>query len=152
MSPIGREVKSRQFEALSIRLANRLGCHIDAVALGRAIDEAVRRGTPLSSMGNGWADDTWVMWIKNRLATLGVLDGGQSPAPIEHTTAVLHVGFIFIIETEEMLSRLRANEETGKAIHAQFARSKLASTNEIVRPIDRVASRVSPPELRRPDH
>lgn len=54
----------------------------------------------------------------------------------------LHVGFVFVAETEEQLARLRG-EPAGKP--GKPARSKIGKTNlKDIEPIDAVAARVVP--------
>ena len=85
---------------------------------------------------------------------------GLTPDYADLPTAVFHLGFIGIEETEEHLERLRREgpvqtesamlaEITGpKITRPKIARSKIGRTNAIVRPVDRVARRVAPVEDR----
>lgn len=68
------------------------------------------------------------------------------PMPKHHSPGVinipvpLHVGFIGIPETQEMVSRLAEK----RSIRPAVARSKLSQANHYVHPIDVVAHRVAP--------
>lgn len=60
-------------------------------------------------------------------------------------SAVLHVGFLTVEETEEQLGRLGPPGPTYDDGDPPVARSRIVRTNEVIRPIDRVAARVAPP-------
>jgi len=87
-----------------------------------------------------------IVWLKNRINDLNLLPVGEArmhddiPAV---TTAVLHVGFLSVFETEEMVCRLR-NEPLRQNCENP-ARSKMFATaqKQDVAPIDRTASIVS---------
>ena len=96
----------------------------------------------VNNRGQERADDTIVMWLKNRLESTGAFAAGKNPPPIEHPTAVLHVHFLFIAETPEQLARLKFGEPEIKSC---VARSKISSTNLAdITAIDRVAGQVVP--------
>ena len=58
-------------------------------------------------------------------------------------SAVLHMGFLSLEETEEMLARLDPPDPAED--DAPVARSRIVKSNNPIRPIDRVAVRVAPP-------
>lgn len=86
-------------------------------------------------------------WVKNRL-----LESSLMPRVVgcsiyrEAVTAVLHVGFVFIEETDEMVSRLK-NEQaaTGSPSRSAFFREARRAS---VSPIDGTAARVTGAESR----
>jgi hypothetical protein len=89
----------------------------------------------------GWSDPSWLMWFRNRIDCFGLLTKGVkgSPPPCR-LEVLLHVWFLHLEETEEMLARLRHEQlEPPKPA----AGSKVFTTNLVPRPIDRVAARVS---------
>jgi hypothetical protein len=59
-------------------------------------------------------------------------------------TAVFHLGFLSIIETEEQLARLDIDPKPKPK--AKVARSKIGKTNRRINPIDGTAARVAPTE------
>lgn len=83
-----------------------------------------------------------VCWAKNRLLDAGYFRPGRCEFNDSAVTATLHIGFLSIKESPEMLERLK-NERTEEP---SPARSKFASLVKkyAVSPIDATASRVSP--------
>ena len=79
-------------------------------------------------------------WIKTRLIETGFFSTGTADDQPDYVIGKFHVFFMFLEETEEMLSRLRLDDE---AIDAIIARSGIFSTSLIPTPIDRVAWLVS---------
>jgi hypothetical protein len=82
-------------------------------------------------------------WVKNRILESGLLPfGGFDPSAEPVVTAVLHVGFLSLPETREMLDRLMFDPERSKD---STARSRFGKTVHVhaVSPIDATASRVS---------
>jgi hypothetical protein len=86
----------------------------------------------------------WRMWLKNRVSEAGYLDssGGGSPVNINLPVA-LHVGFLYLEETPEHLTRLRRNKTP---VPDTLATPGITRTAVILRPIDRVAARVVGPD------
>lgn len=85
-----------------------------------------------------WSDSTWVCWIRNRLA--GRWLAGFQLEDIRFYCD-LHVGFLRLEETPEMLARL----PEGSPKEPTAARSKISKTTlKEIEPVDRVAARVSP--------
>lgn len=66
---------------------------------------------------------------------------GGSPADSVLTTCVLHVGFVFIEETEEMIEALKKKDESEK--HDGDSSSRLSQSNYLLQPIDKTAARVA---------
>lgn len=87
------------------------------------------------------------VWLKSRLNCRGMLPvsgappNDDDPGPV---SAVLHVGFVGIHESEEMLERLRS--EFVKRDPGAPARSKVFKqlARETIAPIDGTAARVAP--------
>lgn len=81
-------------------------------------------------------------WVKNRLLEQGYFDPGRNTPPCGGITAIMHVGFLCIRETPEMLDRLKNERREEPAP----ARSRFASAINMyaVSPIDATAGRVSP--------
>ena len=65
-----------------------------------------------------------------------------------HSTAQLHVFFLSLEENDKHLARLRGEKGKGKV---RVARSKVHRTQQKISPIDKVACRISPKELRKPE-
>lgn len=91
-----------------------------------------------------WKSTTtgYVMWTRNRLTERGafhVRDGGTYHD--DRVCCDLHVFFLFIDETDEMIANLK--NETAKALY-QEARSRVFKTAQILTPIDKTAQRVAP--------
>jgi len=94
-------------------------------------------------LGRDWSASSWDCWFCARLSSndlskgYGTVDDSKSPV-----TAILHVFFIYLEETAEMLSRLDDEPEVKPP---KVTRSKLGPNEpRLVRPIDRVAHRVGP--------
>ena len=90
-----------------------------------------------------WSDCTWFMWIKQRL----VLPAMGSPGPDVRFATPLHVFFLSLYESEEMIARLPEGgprDATGRRPRNRLS----ASTLTALTPIDRVARRVSPQEMK----
>lgn len=80
------------------------------------------------------------MWCKNRLYEWDQIPkAGKQGCGDIRLEAILHVFFLFLDETQEMLSLL---PEGVKAV-AKPARSKVSKTNELIHPIDKTAERVT---------
>ena len=84
-----------------------------------------------------------VMWLKNRIRESALLPESGAKCSDNEAETLLHIGFCFILESEEMLARLR-NEKAARG--GKVARSKLVKDASVHThmPIDRVAARVSP--------
>jgi hypothetical protein len=81
------------------------------------------------------------IWIKNRLSESGWFDfAGHDSPDWSHPTAVLHVGYVSLFESPEMISRL-TNEPMDDG---SPSRSRLAKEMQVrdVKPIDGTAARV----------
>jgi hypothetical protein len=82
------------------------------------------------------------IWIKNRLYNLGTFrnPGRQRPDDDERYAAnALHVFFLQLEETAEMLASLRRNESPSAA---EVSRSRVFDSKLFVTPIDRTAHKV----------
>lgn len=101
----------------------------------------------------GRRDSRWTvsagpaMWIKNRLMELGCFRVRHDPSTDfgDATTAVLHVFFMSLEETAEMILFLQNEREAEhKKKLAKVARSKLFGTPLVVAPVDSTAGKVAP--------
>lgn len=87
-------------------------------------------------------DSDFTIWIKNRITETGCFStccGSSENHRI--VTAVFHVFFLHLYESDEMLSRL---QEITDDKPKRAKRNRLSSTEVILSPIDRVAQRVVP--------
>jgi hypothetical protein len=87
-----------------------------------------------------WTDDTWDLWLRKRIDEIQGWSYGPGEILENAETAILHVFFLTLSETEEMLARLR----TGTTKESTVARSKVSKTTLIIHPIDSVAKSVAP--------
>jgi hypothetical protein len=92
----------------------------------------------------GWSDESWFMWFRNRLSAHGHFRALENPPLVDSLPVTLHVFFIYLEETPEMLARLNRYEgkEKRKKLPGQ---SKIFTTNLKPVPIDRTAFNVAPP-------
>lgn len=82
------------------------------------------------------------IWVKNRLLEHHMLpDAGRNTPDDSHSTATLHVGFLSIFETPEMLNRLRNERVTDDASPARSRFARCLGVTAVT-PIDTVAGRV----------
>lgn len=93
----------------------------------------------------GGTDNSLLMWVKARLNRDGKLNLAHQPPPQISILVEMHIGFLFLEETPEMLARLPETSE-GTLMPSQTARSKVFSTPLYPHPVDRVAARVAPEE------
>ena len=101
------------------------------------VDEIIRRGQKLKSP---WSDESWRMWLKNRLCEHGLLpsDSVTLPYAVGHySSATLHIFFVHLEETKEMLTRLK-NENR---CEPKASRSKIfKDDSRVPYPIDSTAA------------
>lgn len=127
---------NRDFAYISGWVSGRFSVDVSEAEVATWFDGAGELGT-VRGRAN-WTDGTWFMWLRNRLDGHKVFRGtATSDADYEFVTAILHVGFIFIVETPEMLMRL--NPSTEKKRRSEIARSKLFQLNRTPQPIDKTA-------------
>lgn len=123
--PIAAAIKRGDIETAARIASERFGVPVPAT-------------TPPAGQGRrGWTDSTWLMWFKNR----AVFQFGGTATDESVRTCRLHVGFLSLPETEEMISALR---EPNLELVFRVARSKIFGTPFVPIPIDRVAMRVAP--------
>ena len=84
-------------------------------------------------------DEANLMTIKRALCDYGCFGYGANRENDSSLTTPLHVFFIHLLETEEMLARLPEPEQ----VEANVARSKIAKTKTAISPINRIASQVT---------
>jgi hypothetical protein len=99
------------------------------------------------------SDASLICWLKFRLWVEP--DLSEQPPDrddeFEGLSTLLHMGFVFVEETAEMIERLKVEDLTTvpgelerRSETVDVARSQVFSTHLIPRPIDRVAGRVAP--------
>lgn len=130
-----RLLMNKDYETLMSRIGARFDVDFDAERLRKVLNT-----TPLFIPTHG-TDDCFVMWLKNRLVEIGAFKNGFGEKAFipDVVTATLHIAFLYIEETEEMLARLPEKGQTKEAV----AQSKVFQTTKIIHPIDRVAARVA---------
>ncbi len=103
-------------------------------------------GEPTVSGDRRWSAGTWMTWLKNRMVDSHYFERFFPSASVvtDYVVGHLHIGFIGIVETPEMLARL----PEGRPAASKTARSKLGHTAEVVTPINRLAALVAPVEKR----
>lgn len=90
-----------------------------------------------------WSNESWMCWLKiQAMKAFFGHDYTHQHSDPRVVTAVFHVFFAHLDETEDMLVLLRA-EDAGKGKEYHEARSRIVSTNLVIRPINRVADRVT---------
>lgn len=103
------------------------------------INEDIARGNMVTAAGP-------LVWLKSRIVELNLLTPFVAPSnddPPGVTTAILHVGFLTLGETEEMVARLR-NESLRENVNKP-ARSKMFATaqRQAIAPINALAAAVT---------
>ena len=85
--------------------------------------------------------DCALIWLKNRLNEIPKRNVEPPSVPLSDITlpVLMHVWFLFIYETGEMICKLRCDTEK---ISDEPARSKISKTVQFISPIDQVAGRV----------
>jgi hypothetical protein len=83
-----------------------------------------------------------VCWAKNRLLDAGYFRPGRNEFDDSMVTATLHVGFLSLGESPEMIARLK-NEQPGDPSPARSRFAELVKKYAVA-PIDATACRVSP--------
>jgi hypothetical protein len=142
-------IESGDAETLSARASEVLGFKLPAARFLMECRHAAEScgstsGNPLGSGRPGsWSDCTWRTWLKNRAAALDCYQVVNPNRLGERWgSGTLHVGFLFIEESEDHMANLRRSPEPETA--AGPARSRIGATDEFIRPIDRVAGAVAP--------
>jgi hypothetical protein len=121
-----------------------IGVEVPAKPFLKACRTARKRCNPPLGLCGGtesWSDGTWRCWLTYRIleTTPPVLG---CPVDPPFTNGLLHVAFVGVEETPDHIANLT---RTPEEIVASFvARSKIGSTNQIIRPIDVTADRVVP--------
>lgn len=126
-----------RWEDLAQRLAARFEVPVDPEQLRRACARDFKPAR-LDKL----VDDYFVVWLKNRLTEMGAFgtEEGRSGKDAGRLTVPLHVFFLCLEETAEMLQRLARDDGE---VAASAARSKVFTTPLVPRPVDQVAGRVS---------
>jgi hypothetical protein len=147
--PHGKEVilslqqlfETQDWTALAMACESRFGVSVNADELASRTEMVVGKHKRLERRAFGccWGDGTWLMFLKSRLEELGCFKNGCQIAVEGGCTAVMHVFFINIEETPEMVARLRNEKPDQIAV----ARTKLnKDTSVYVEPIDGNAAKV----------
>lgn len=95
----------------------------------------------LPKVSKDWSQSSFVTWLKIQAIKCGFIercDGGQMPLEFG-PTATMHVFFLHLLESPEMICRLR-NERVIAGNGP--ARSRITNETEIIQPIDATAARV----------
>jgi len=96
-----------------------------------------------------WPTD-WRMWFEVRLEAAGYFSPGGGRGAIGHLTVELHTGFLYLVETEEMLAALRKyngkdDDEDGRPVGPSgCAEPGIERTARKIRGVDSLARRVAP--------
>ncbi len=133
---IGKCLRDRDWSKLAEMIRDRFGCSIDLKELSKLCGHPKKWPTD--------EDHDTLAWLKIRI--LDRLHEGQRVDQEIGFKTELHVFFLFLEETPEMIERLQAAEPETKDC---VARSKIFETQLIPSPIDRVAIRCSDARMRR---
>lgn len=136
-SVLGIAVARGNFEWLAGYVSARIDVNVTGDELRRCCSIITNRDL---SFRTCWADDTWMMWIKNRLAEHRLFDVDHIELGRIRLAVPMHIFFIYLDESMEMLRRL--NYDESERHDDAPARSKISGTPEIIFPINRVAGRV----------
>lgn len=133
---------TNNWEYLCQAIESTIGIKVDPGKLKEFCQKRDPLNDGFSSIGR--ADDTVMMWLRNRIDEMGAIWCGKNENGLDHVPVIFHIGFVGVIETDEHLERLRSLSEEIKRLDE--ARSKISQTNLVIQPIDRVAARVAPME------
>lgn len=136
---LAKLIVDADYDGIAAWLSKCLHVEIDDETLKKAVGDM-----DINDPANQYSDEDSIRtWFRNRLDKTGVFDGKKDANSFirEMTTAILHVFFISVEETEEHLARLRGEipQTTGTV-----AVSKIGKTTKIIHPIDRTANNVAP--------
>lgn len=137
-------LNQRRWDILSQAILDTIGIDVDPDKLKEACISTryqLGDGSPLSMHAR--ADDTVMMWLRNRLDELGAVRCGKQ-SNREILTCELHVGFVSVVETDEHIYNLKKKWES--MLKYWESRSKITDCQLALRAIDRVAARVGPKE------
>jgi hypothetical protein len=138
METLGPAIGSGDCAVVQTYLRDRHG-----IDLPQSVVESICEKAATSDIDHGWSDSSWDGWLRNRIAEIRAWPSGSHAVVQDATTAVLHVFFLQLQETEEMLRLLRHDDEQPES---SVARSKIGSTPLCVHPVDAAAARVAPVE------
>lgn len=98
---------------------------------------------PISEPGfTSWSDGSWRMWWKVQLIRANRFATPRNPLDHGRLTTELHIGFLHIEETEEMLRLLAENEYDPDAQKRHVQTSSMDRVMTRPEPVNRVALRV----------
>lgn len=143
---VATAVLSRNWSFVAGYLTGRFGVDVSAEQVAEWFGEwnKKHRGQLGIFAGHVWPGSTWMMFFKNRMKDAGLLPGvetcGIGCLPDFRCVGVLHVGAVTVLSTEEQLARLH-NESPSR--DSQVARSKIATTNQLIAPVDSLAAKVT---------
>ena len=138
---IHHALASGEYNVIGELCEKEFGLRLQADELAEIVSSA---DTETNSRSGGWSDESWRAWIKRRVDhhfTAGCDSYNSTP----WVSATMHVFFIHLEETEEMLLLLRKYNDLGPE-QAVVAFSKIFDdAGRIPTPIDRTAKRVARP-------
>lgn len=115
------------------------------------VDELFAKYHKLGKNGGGWAGKKLngttaglAIWLKSRLYEQGAFDVVHHPPDDLHTACEMHVFFIHLEETKQMMARLKSDAEAKRDTIARSRMHKYMQANEVA-PIDKTAFIVAPP-------
>lgn len=136
-----RLILAKRFDEVAAAVSERYGVPVDPNRLAETIKPHAPNLARNHRLCLGWREPEWFSWLKNRLDELHAFQAGHKSFPASPWPVPLHVFFIHIEETPEMVARLAE----GKPAQPTPARSRLPkSMLKTLRPIDAVAKRVAP--------
>jgi len=128
---------AQDWPALSALISERFGVDVGPNKLRMLCEDRMQMNA--RDLRRHWSDCSWACWFKSRIQEYKRFSWGSVGYLPEITTATLHVGFLWLEETPEMLARL---SEPG-VMASTVSRSKITETQRVIQPIDRVAARVA---------
>ena len=127
-------IQAKAWKRLAEIVSQRFGVQVSPKVVAKMFAARKRRG------GTNWSDCSWLCWIKNRLRENKTLVVPHAENTHDKLSVLLHVFFLCISETPEMLTRLRVDPTRPRS---QVARSKVSTTQNIISPVNTTAERVS---------
>ena len=147
MSVLRRLIREADFNGVAEYVSRRLSLSLSPKDVSDVIGiqlycPSIGDGS-MSGVG-GWSEATWLTWFKVQLCKLERIPCGCREAPPVHFKVAMHVFFIYLEETPEMLVKLLAGDSSVPT-DLGLARSKIFRTQLLPEPIDRTAARCSGP-------
>lgn len=132
-------VLNEKWDEIAFYLQERFGVQVSATTVESWKPIASSRDWPAAR-----SNCTWFMWFKNRIRESHIiLPVGEREEWKKLPGATLHIFFIYLEETDEMLDRLKDIEEPEEP--EGTARSKISKTKlSKLHPINTTAAKVAP--------